>query len=290
MKKVLVLIPVYNDWDSLKKLLNEIDFHINNIKEFEFNCIVVNDSSSENMPVIKKPLNFNFLKVLHMKENKGHARSNAFGLRYIFQNEDFNFVILMDGDGEDRPEELQSMISQICENPEISVVAKRIKRSEGVFFKSLYEIHKLITYLFTGKKIHFGNYSCLTKKDVGIIHKKPSLWSSYSGTIKKNIKKLNEVNSIRGMRYIGPSKMSLINLILHSLSIIAVFKYIVLFRSFLATLILTIIFPLKNAIYILFLTIFILFNAIIFLVSTRENEKNLKESNNNLDKISDIIH
>ena len=92
------------------------------------------------------------------------------------------------------------------------------------------------------------------------------------------------------MRYIGPSKMSLINLILHSLSIIAVFKYIVLFRSFLATLILTIIFPLKNAIYILFLTIFILFNAIIFLVSTRENEKNLKESNNNLDKISDIIH
>ena len=100
MKKVLVLIPVYNDWDSLKKLLNEIDFHINNIKEFEFNCIVVNDSSSENMPVIKKPLNFNFLKVLHMKENKGHARSNAFGLRYIFQNEDFNFVILMDGDGE----------------------------------------------------------------------------------------------------------------------------------------------------------------------------------------------
>ena len=72
-----------------------------------------------------------------MKENKGHARSNAFGLRYIFQNEDFNFVILMDGDGEDRPEELQSMISQIRENPEISVVAKRVKRSEG-YFLNLY--------------------------------------------------------------------------------------------------------------------------------------------------------
>ena len=27
-------------------------------------------------------------------------------------------------------------------------------------------LHKIITYFFTGKKINFGNYSCLTKKDV----------------------------------------------------------------------------------------------------------------------------
>ncbi len=290
MKKIIFLIPVYNDWDSLNKLLNKIDFHIANIKEFTFNCIIINDSSTENMPEIKKLPNLNFLKVLHMKKNKGHARSNAFGLRYIFQNEDFNYVVLMDGDGEDRPEELQSMINQIIKNPEISVVAKRVKRSEGIIFKFLYEIHKIITYLFTGKKIHFGNYSCLTKKDVGIIHVKSSLWSSYSGTVKKNIAKLNEVDSTRGIRYIGPSKMSLINLILHSLSIIAVFKYIVLFRSFLIVLIPTMIFPIKNEIYLSFFTAVILFNIIIFFVSTRENDKDLRESKNNLYKTSDIIH
>ena len=74
-------------------------------------------------------------------------------------------------------------------------------------------MHKIITYIFTGKKINFGNYSCLTKKDVEQISSKASLWSSYSGTVKKYIKNLNEINSTRGLRYFGPSKMSLFNLI-----------------------------------------------------------------------------
>ena len=99
-------------------------------------------------------------------------------------------------------------------------------------------MHKLITLIFTGKKINFGNYSCLTKKDVAIISSKASLWSSYSGTVKKYLKKFNEINSIRGMRYFGPSKMSLFKLIIHSFSIIAVFKYQVFFRSLIIILLL----------------------------------------------------
>ena len=59
-------------------------------------------------------------------------------------------------------------------------------------------MHKLITYLFTGKKIKFGNFSCLTKNDVNLISSKASLWSSYSGTIKKNIKLLRTIDSTRG--------------------------------------------------------------------------------------------
>ena len=93
-----------------------------------------------------------------------------------------------------------------------------------MLFKFLYEIHKLITYIFTGQKINFGNYSCLTKNDINKIHSEASLWSSFSGTVKKNIENFNEVNSTRGSRYTGPSKMSLFNLIIHSFSIIAVLK------------------------------------------------------------------
>ena len=69
-----------------------------------------------------------------MRENKGHARCNAFGLRYIFQNKEFDNLILMDGDGEDRPDEIKSLIKKINENQNLSVVAKRVKRSEGLFF------------------------------------------------------------------------------------------------------------------------------------------------------------
>ena len=92
----------------------------------------------------------------------------------------------MDGDGEDRPIEIKSLVSKTFEDPNTSVVAKRIKRSEGPFFQSLYQIHKIITLIFTGKKINFGNYSCLNKNDTQLISTKKSLWSSYSGTVKKN--------------------------------------------------------------------------------------------------------
>ena len=240
MKKIIILIPVFNDWDSLKKLLEEIDET--------------------------------------MKENRGHARCNAFGIRYVNENEDFDNLILMDSDGEDRPIELKLLIEKIIENPNISVVAKRIKRSEGPFFRFLYSLHKIITFVFTGQKINFGNYSCLTKSDVSKLFNKASLWSSYSGTFKKNINDFNEINSTRGKRYFGPSKMSLYNLIIHSFSIIAVFKLQVLIRSFFIIIILGYI----NKFFTLDLVFLqipvILFCIIIFLVSLRENEKELLKS------------
>ena len=81
------------------------------------------------------------------------------------------------------------------------MVAKRIKRAEGpFFFNFLYQVHKIITYIFTGKNINFGNYSCLTKQDVEALHSEASLWSSYSGTVKNKIKiNLAEIDSIRGV-------------------------------------------------------------------------------------------
>ena len=166
-----------------------------------------------------------------MIKNNGHARCNALGIKYLCNNEKFDYLILMDGDGEDRPEEIKSLVQKIQENPNLSAVAKRIKRSEGPFFQSLYQLHKLITFIFAGQNINFGNYSILTRNDVDKLHSKASLWSSFSGSVKKNIKSLQEINSTRGLRYFGPSQMSLFRLIIHSFSIIAVFKHNVFFRS-----------------------------------------------------------
>ena len=288
MKTIIILIPVYNDWESLNKLLKEINENIKFFDEINFECLIVNDSSTKQIPQLRKPNNFVSLELLNMKENRGHARCNAFGIRYVNENEDFDNLILMDSDGEDRPIELKLLIEKIIENPNISVVAKRIKRSEGPFFRFLYSLHKIITFVFTGQKINFGNYSCLTKSDVSKLFNKASLWSSYSGTFKKNIKDFNEINSTRGKRYFGPSKMSLYNLIIHSFSIIAVFKLQVLIRSFFIIIILGYI----NKFFTLDLVFLqipvILFCIIIFLVSLRENEKELLKSSENLINIKEI--
>lgn len=282
MKKILILIPVFNDWKSLEKLLIEINQNIKDFKEISFECLIVNDASTIPQPKFIKPKNLNKIKILTMKKNQGHARCNAFGIKYVNDNEKFDYLILMDADGEDRPLEIKSMINQISSEPKCSVVAKRVKRSEGPFFQLLYKIHKIITYVSSGKNVNFGNYSCLTHQDVKILYSKASLWSSYSGTIKKNLKNLKEVNSERGLRYYGPSQMSFLKLLIHSLSIIAVFKYKLFFRSLLMSFIL-IIFDsyLKiNSKSLIFLIL--LYNFLIFIVSLRENEKEFNNCQSNL--------
>ena len=134
MKKIIILIPVFNDWESFTKLINEINENIKNYRSADFKCIVINDASTINQPKLIKPNNIKSLQILNMKENRGHARCNAFGIRNEQKNEEFDNLILMDGDGEDRPVEIKSLVDKIIKHPANSVVAKRVKRSEGFFF------------------------------------------------------------------------------------------------------------------------------------------------------------
>ena len=290
MKKIIILIPVYNDWTSLIKLLEEINKNIQDFNEITFECLIIDDASTIKQPEILKPRKFETIEILKMRENKGHARCNAFGIRYIFQNKKFDNLILMDGDGEDRPEGIKSLINKINENINISVVAKRVKRSEGPLFQFLYYAHKLITFFFTGKNINFGNYSLLTKDDVGKLQSKASLWSSFSGSVKKHIQNFNEIDSIRGIRYFGPSKMSLIKLVIHSFSIIAVFKYQVFLRSTLIIIVLAYLNSNLGNFTTTLQILIVIFNIIIFIVSKREIEKDLVNSHKNLEEVKTITH
>ena len=288
MKKIIILIPVYNDWESLKKLLIEINENIKFFNDIKFECLIVNDASSIQPPELQKPSNFELVELLNMKENRGHARCNAFGIRYIFQNKKFDNLILMDGDGEDRPEEIKSLVEKIKENPNLSVVAKRIKRSEGPVFQFLYQLHKLITLIFTGQNINFGNYCILTRSDLEKLHSKASLWSSFSGTVKKNLKSFNEVNSVRGLRYFGPSQMSLFKLLIHSFSIIAVFKYHVFLRSTFIIILLAYFSSTLTNLSIFLIILIVIFNLLIFIISQRESEKDLINCHQNLSKVKEI--
>ena len=290
MRKISILIPVYNDWESLKKLIDQINENLKVFNDISFDCLIVNDASTIQIPEIRRPSKFDSLEILNMKENRGHARCNAFGIRYIFKNKKFDNLILMDGDGEDRPVEIKSLIEKLKENPSKSVVAKRVKRSEGIFFQLLYQVHKLLTFFFTGKKINFGNYSILTKEDVENLHSKASLWSSFSGSVKKHINNLNEIDSIRGSRYFGPSKMSILKLVIHSLSIIAVFKFQVFLRSALMIIILAYLSSYLGDVSIVLQILIVVFNLMIFVVSKREIEEDLINSHKNLQEVKTIKH
>ena len=286
MKKFKILMPCYNDWPSIFKLLDNIDQEILELKG-EFSVLIVNDGSNEKMPESKRVYkHIKSVEVINMKKNQGHTRSNATGIRYLSKKGKFDYLILMDGDGEDRPEEIKLLVNKVLKNEDISVVAKRVKRSEGLIFSILYNLHKLITLVFTGRNMNFGHYSCLTKKDVDVISSKESLWGNYSGTVKKFVSQLNNIPCVRGMRYVQPSKMSFIKLVIHSFSILAVFRYQVLIRSIFFSIIF-ILFT-TNPITNFVISGLIVFTTCVFIVSRRENIEELKNSENQIGNIISI--
>ena len=231
MKKIKILIPIYNDWPSVFKLLENIDLQFDE-EDTDISVLIINDASTEaKSNKIFVPKNLSSVKVINMKHNRGHGRCNATGLKYINEKEDCDYVIPMDGDGEDRPEELFLLIKKLKDYPNKVITADRVKRSEGIIFKFCYMIHKYLTFVFTGQSIKFGNYTCLPKSIVNKMTNEQATWSSFSGSLAKIIKDRISVPSIRGKRYFGPSKMSFFNLVKHSLSIIAVFKTTLLIRS-----------------------------------------------------------
>ena len=229
--KIKILIPIYNDWQSVFKLLENIDSTIKGL-EAETSVLIINDASVDEKPEFN--FNINNLKsidIVNMKKNRGHARCIAAGLKYTNEKEDYDFIIPMDGDGEDRPEEIKMLIEEAKNYPDTVITANRVKRSEGLIFKICYQIHKYLTYTFTGQSIKFGNYTCLPKSIVSKMVQEPATWNSFSGSLANLTKDRKSISSIRGVRYFGPSKMSYINLLKHSLSIISVFRKTVLVRS-----------------------------------------------------------
>ena len=229
--KIKILIPVYNDWQSVFKLLDEINLNLANF-DHEISVIIINDASNHDRIEEEKNFeNLNSVKILNMKINQGHSRCIATGLKYIFEKEDFDYVIPMDGDGEDRPEEINNFIDQISNSNGKTIVGERVKRSEDLIFKTCYQLHKLITLTFTGKSIKFGNFTCLPKSTVEKMINEKATWNSFSGSLRKIENDFITIPSIRGIRYFGPSKMSFYNLIKHSLSIISVFRNTFLIRS-----------------------------------------------------------
>ena len=284
--KIKILIPLFNDWKSTYKLIDEIN-QLEIISEHKISIIIVNDASNFDRPDGLKILdNIQSIKILNMKKNQGHARCIATGLKYIFEKEDFDYIIPMDGDGEDRPEEIKEFINQIKNTSGKPIVGERVKRSENLIFQICYQLHKVLTLTFTGKSIKFGNFTCLSKSTVEKMVNEKATWNSFSGSLKKIENDFVSIPSIRGKRYFGPSNMSFYSLVKHSLSIISVFRGTFLIRSALF-IILYILFIKSNASVITAIPLIFLLIAV-YSVSNLALRENMEEFDQALSNINDI--
>ena len=284
--KIKILIPIYNDWQSASKLVDEIN-NLSIGSEFQISIIIVNDASNHDRLNEDRNLeNIHSFKIINMRKNQGHARCIAAGLKYIYDKEDFDYVVPMDGDGEDRPEEIREFIKQIEISNSKPIVGLRVKRSESLLFQLCYKIHKLITFVFTGKSIKFGNFTCLPKATVEKMINEKATWNSFSGSLTKIENNIVSINSIRGNRYFGPSKMSYYNLIKHSLSIISVFRKTFLVRS--ALFIIFYILLIKSYASVITAIPLVFLLIAVYAISNLALRENMEEFEKSLENISNI--
>ena len=92
MKKYIILVPIYNDRESLKKLIENINQEVKGLNA-EISIVVVNDASSQQIvDKYQNTGNINSIEIINMKQNKGHARCIASGLKYIYEQENHYWI------------------------------------------------------------------------------------------------------------------------------------------------------------------------------------------------------
>ena len=149
MKTYKILIPVFNDWASLFNLLSNLhDLKIDNLGHLKI--LIIDDCSTELLDKKIEFHSFTDIEIIKNSKNVGHGKSIANGINYLTKKNDFDYLIVMDGDGEDRPEEVKELILKSIEIPSATITANRIKRSESTFFKLSYHLHKILTIALTG--------------------------------------------------------------------------------------------------------------------------------------------
>ena len=225
-ERIIFLIPVYNDWVSLNKLIEALHAVLNKEEAYHFSFFVVNDGSTCLQPVLSSYS----LNILHLKRNIGHQKAIAIGLAYIKDNILCDKVIIMDSDGEDRPEDVPKLLTESGQNPEKIIFAERKSRQEENSFLFFYWLYKFAFKLLTGKRISFGNFLILPKTALDKIVYYSEIWSHLAGGILKTKFSFDAVITHRGKRYADTSKMSFTNLLMHGLGAIAVFIEVIATR------------------------------------------------------------
>lgn len=237
-KSLLIVTPVFNDWVSFGTLLAEIDrampaWNIN------VDIVAVDDGSSQ-PPRIEAAVdalrNIRDVTIVSLAANLGHQRAIATGLAHANRLGTYDLCLVMDSDGEDRPEDIATMLQMSSANPGAVVVAKRAQRSENWRFRAFYKVYKTLFRLLTGRVIDFGNFCLIPGNQLGRIAHMAELWNHFAGALVRSRIPLVSTDTTRGRRYAGQSSMNFVSLVIHGLSAISVFSDFMFVRLLVASL------------------------------------------------------
>jgi glycosyltransferase involved in cell wall biosynthesis len=226
---VLILIPIFNDWTAASRLLAELDRVLADAGR-DGRVLLVDDGSSEPPSAESAelappaPARLREIEILQLRRNVGHQRAIAIGLSHAEASIACDAVVVMDGDGEDRPEDVPRLLDELEKNGSRSLVfAERLRRSEGPLFVTMYALYRWLHRLLTGERVRFGNFSTIPALLLGRLVAMSDLWNHYAAAVIKSRIPYATIVTTRGLRYSGATKMNYIALVTHGLSAMSVF-------------------------------------------------------------------
>jgi hypothetical protein len=223
--RIAVLTPVLDDWACFASLVGEISAQFTG-SSIEFHICAVDDGSVASFDPaslsLPKDSCIAEVEILRLALNLGHQRAIAVGLCELSRRDDIDAVLVMDSDGEDRPGDIAALLKASRVEPAHIVLAQRAKRCEPLGFRLWYRLYKFVFHGLTGHDISFGNYSLLPMAAVRRLVHMPELWNNLAASILRSRMICTPVATMRGRRYDGRSRMSLVSLIVHGLSAMSV--------------------------------------------------------------------
>ncbi|MEO6419081.1 MAG: glycosyltransferase, partial [Polyangiaceae bacterium] len=162
-ERLHIVIPIFNDWGVATLLLEHVDRVL--IEHGLSADVVLVDDGSTQQPdqFVCPPLaGIASVGVLELRRNLGHQRAIAVGLTYVHEHMKPVAVVVMDGDGEDNPEDIPRLVAKLKKEGNRKVVfAERTRRSEPILFKMFYRLYRVLHVLLTGYRVRVGNFSAI---------------------------------------------------------------------------------------------------------------------------------
>jgi glycosyltransferase involved in cell wall biosynthesis len=215
-------MPVYEDWESALQVCQRIDLVFSRELSVNASVLFVDDGSASipgPQSLTWRPQALESICVLSLRRNLGHQRAIAVGLSYVSEHRKADVVVIMDSDGEDRPEDIPQLLESMSKaGRPVAVFAERGKRLEGFTFRSLYQCYRVVHYFLVGHDIRFGNFSVLPWSHVESLTAYSELWNHYAAAFLKTRLPYVRRQIDRGKRIAGKSRMKFVDLVIHGLS------------------------------------------------------------------------
>jgi dolichol-phosphate mannosyltransferase len=112
LKRLVILVPTYNEKDSIAGLLQKLkDFRES--EKIDFDLLIIDDNSPDGTADLVERLQFSWVQVLRRPTKDGLGAAYRSGFARVLGNETYSHLLTMDADGSHRVEDLRAMINAI---------------------------------------------------------------------------------------------------------------------------------------------------------------------------------